>query len=102
LNSKFFGNPNGPKPPAKQTKLAFSSKSGNNGTPSSSAPKEEDVDMKDTKLEEEDESKVEETEVIDSKEDVEATKGTTISRLIQLLLNFCRDEEAVEISVSKG
>jgi DNA ligase 1 len=43
---KFFGNPNGPKPPAKQSKLSFSSKSTSNGAPGSSASKEnEDVDM---------------------------------------------------------
>jgi DNA ligase 1 len=45
---KFFGNPNGPKPPAKQSKLSFSSKSTSNGAPSSSASRgNEDVDMAD-------------------------------------------------------
>jgi len=48
LASKFFGNPNAPKPPAKQSKLSFSSKSTSNGAPSSSASKENgDVDMAD-------------------------------------------------------
>jgi DNA ligase 1 len=48
LTSKFFGNPNGTNPPAKQSKLSFSSKSTSNGSLRSSASKEnEDVDMAD-------------------------------------------------------
>jgi hypothetical protein len=48
LYSKFFSNPNAPKAPAKQSKLSFSSKGTSNGTPSSSASKEnDDVDMED-------------------------------------------------------
>ena len=50
-SSKFFSQPNGTraKPPAKQSTLSFSSKSGTiNGTPCSSASKEnEDVESKD-------------------------------------------------------
>jgi DNA ligase-1 len=47
-NSKFFGTPNAPKPPAKQSKLSFSSKNTSNGAPNSGASKEnEDVDMED-------------------------------------------------------
>jgi DNA ligase-1 len=46
-NSKFFGQPNGTKAPAKQSKLAFSSKSSPKAEiPSSGSAKEnEDVDM---------------------------------------------------------
>jgi DNA ligase 1 len=49
LNSKFFGQPNGTKAPAKQSKLSFSTKpSAKNEPPSSSSTKEdEDVEMDD-------------------------------------------------------
>lgn len=40
--SKFFGNPNGSKPPAQQTKLAFSSKSGRQNEKKVVAKVEED------------------------------------------------------------
>jgi DNA ligase-1 len=52
VNRKFFGQPNGTKPPAKQSKLAFSSKSSTNKEPSSSnsTKENEDVEMKDDGL----------------------------------------------------
>jgi DNA ligase-1 len=45
--SKFFGQPNGTKPPAKQSKLSFSTKPSTKNEPSSSNPaqKEEDEDV---------------------------------------------------------
>ena len=49
LYSKFFGKPNGTKPPVKQSTLSFATKSNSkNDTPSSSSAKEtEDAEMKD-------------------------------------------------------
>jgi len=73
-NSKFFGAPNGPKPPAKQSKLAFSSKSTSNGATNSSASKEnDDVDMEDA-VDKEVSSKVKD-DAIAKKENVKPGTG---------------------------
>jgi DNA ligase-1 len=72
--SKFFGNPNAPKAPPKQSKLSFSSKSTSNGAPSSSAPKENvDVDVEeDVKTEVKPKVK---DETLDAKENVKPANG---------------------------
>jgi DNA ligase-1 len=99
LFSKFFGRPNGTMPPAKQAKLAFSSKATPKEPSPSSSKENEDVDMKDAesevaedkptieKKEEEDikdedsdvdvKSKVESKAAVDTKENVKPEKGMT-------------------------
>jgi len=68
-NSKFFGAPNGPKPPAKQSKLSFHSKSTSNGA----SKENEDVDMEDD-VDQEVSSKVK-GDAIAKKENVKPGKG---------------------------
>ena len=77
FNSKFFGQPNGTKPPAKQSRLAFSSKAtAKDDPPSSGSSKEnEDVEMKDDESEMEMKPKVEKEECVDTKEDAKREKG---------------------------
>jgi DNA ligase-1 len=78
VDSKFFGQPNGSKPaPAKQSKLAFSSKSNpNKQTTSSALPDEnDDVDMKDEDSDAEVKPVVEKGEDVDKKENVKPEKG---------------------------
>jgi DNA ligase-1 len=73
-NSKFFGQPNGTKPPAKQSTLSFSTKSSvKKDTPSSDSAKEnDDVEMKEESTSTE--IKFEEAN-LDAKENVKPEKG---------------------------
>lgn len=80
LDSKFFGQPNGAKPaPAKQSKLAFSSKSNPNKQPASSAPLDEndDVNMKDEDSDPEVKLAVRKNEEVGKKEKVKPEKGSS-------------------------
>jgi DNA ligase-1 len=72
-NSKFFGQPNGTKPPAKQSKLSFSSKPPAKKDPpsSSSSNENEDVEMKDGDSETEVMPKVENKQDISTNEEAE-------------------------------
>jgi hypothetical protein len=82
LNRKFFGQPNGTKPPAKQSKLAFSSKSMTKKDPPSSVSSKEndDVEMKDEQSEPELKPKVEKKEDVDTEEDARPDKGAWCDR----------------------
>ena len=74
---KFFGKPNGTNPPAKQSKLSFSTKSAaEKDPPSSGSSKEnEDVEMKDEESEADVKPKVERKDEVDTKENVKTEKG---------------------------
>jgi DNA ligase-1 len=73
---KFFGNPNGTKAPAKQSKLSFSSKSGNAAAPKAEVEEDaKDAEMKDDDSDKEVKSKVKKEEAVDSKENVKPGKG---------------------------
>lgn len=75
MNRKFFGQPNGTKPPAKQSKLAFSSKSSAKKEPAgSSSSKENDVEMKDVESDTEVKPKVKKEE-IDIEENIKPENG---------------------------
>jgi DNA ligase-1 len=78
LVSKFFGQPNGTKPPAKQSKLSFSSKSAakQDLRSSNSSKENEDVEMKNEESETEVKPKVEMTEDADAKGNVKPEKCT--------------------------
>lgn len=87
LNSKFFGQPNGTKPPAKQSKLSFSSKPSVTHPPSSASSKEnEDVDMKDEDPEVEVKPKVEKKEDVDTKVEAQSKKGMESATLDRIML----------------
>lgn len=101
FNSNFFGNPNGPKPPAKQSKLSFSSKSTSNGAPTSNASKEnDDVDMEDA-AEQEVKPKVED-DAIAKKENVKPGTGRGQCGKSTATTNAAlyRVKEAIKISSS--
>jgi DNA ligase-1 len=76
--SKFFGKPNGTNPPAKQSKLSFSTKPGSEDkAPSSSSSKEnEDAEMKDEDLGENVKPIVTKVEKADGEADVKPEKGS--------------------------
>ena len=78
LISKFFGQPNGTKTPAKQSKLAFSSKSTTaKDPPSSISSKEnEDLEMKSAQSETDLKPMTDENEDIDTMGEVKFDKGT--------------------------
>jgi hypothetical protein len=77
LDSKFFGKANGAKPPAKQSTLAFSTKSsGDNAPPSSGSSKEnEDVEMMNEELEVEIKPKIDEETKAVKKENANPPTG---------------------------
>ena len=78
--SKFFGKPNGTNAPPKQSKLSFATKSTSNGTPSSSATKEnENVNIEDGASDTEVKPKAEKEEAVDTKENVKLPKGALSS-----------------------
>jgi len=76
-NSKFFGKPNSTNPPAKQSKLSFSTKpSPKDKIPSSNSTKENtDAEMKDQDSNEDVKPVVKKMEGVEIKEDVKSEKG---------------------------
>jgi hypothetical protein len=83
INSKFFGQPNGTKPPAKQSKLAFSSKTAaKKDPPSSGSSKEnENIEMKDEESETETKPKAKKEEAVYDKEDAKPERGVCCHKL---------------------
>ncbi|PQE06872.1 hypothetical protein CJF31_00010982 [Rutstroemia sp. NJR-2017a BVV2] len=104
---KFFGQPNGAKPaPAKQSKLAFSSKSNpNKQTPSSALPDEnEDVDMKDEDSDAEVKPVVKNGDEVAKKENVKPDKDRMIAAavLLNVAIGIKRSRSASPKSLAKS
>ena len=80
LNRKFFGQPNGTKAPAKQSKLSFSSKSvAKNEAPNPSSAKEnENVEMKEEESDTEVKPKIETKVDVERKENAKLGKGMPV------------------------
>jgi DNA ligase-1 len=87
LYSKFFGNPNAPKAPAKQSKLAFSTKSTNPTSKSEIEDEEKSTDVKvnaSSEVEEKNSIAKEEEDALESNESVKVRKGTELSLLARI------------------
>jgi len=84
---KFFGNPNGTKAPAKQSKLSFSSKSANAAAPKAEVEDSKDAEMNDDDSDKEVKPKFKKEEAVESKENVKPGKGmrSVIQHLLPLL-----------------